>query len=189
MGTWSHWAYFSVFPPPGFIVWIPARPWVIPRQVLSLEKHLQSFQQESPRDGPSIGFPSILLIPARKLLFHDYKISHLIDGIDAPRMPPLCRIAAPQKTFVKFLKGQGNSPLPPDAFCILNFEFIQKPWLVVIYLCSEKPQSSTPALQFLCFHFILECGTFVACPSFSVVNRTCSFWCLTLLWPLGFLYI
>ncbi|KAG8523803.1 Zinc finger protein 655, partial [Galemys pyrenaicus] len=51
-------AYFSAFPPPGFIV-----------QVLSLEKHLQSFRQESPRDGPSIDFPSILLAPARKLLF------------------------------------------------------------------------------------------------------------------------
>lgn len=113
MGTWSHWAYFSAFLPTGFIVWIPARPWVIPRQVLSLEKHLQFFQQESPRDGPSIGFPSILLVPARKLLFHDCKISHLIDAL---RMPPVCKIAAPQMTFVKFRKGQGGPPLQPDEF-------------------------------------------------------------------------
>lgn len=74
MGTWSHWAYFSAFPPPGFIVWIPARPWVIPRQVLSLEKHLPSFQQESPGDGPGVCIPSIVLVPARKLLFHDCEI-------------------------------------------------------------------------------------------------------------------
>lgn len=167
MGTWSHWAYFSVFPQPGFIVWIPARPWVIPRQVLSLEKHLQSFQQESPRDGPSVGFPSILLVPTRKLLFLDYKILHLIDGIDAPGMPPQCKIAAPQMTFVKFVKGQGSPPLQPDAFCILNFEFIQKPWLVVIYLCSEEPQSSTPALQLWSFHVTLECGMYSVLPSCS----------------------
>lgn len=139
MGTWFHWAYFSAFLPPGFIVWIPARPWVIPRQVLSLEKHLQFFQQESPRDGPSIGFPSILLVPARKLLFHDCKISHLIDAL---RMPPVCKIAAPQMTFVKFRKGQGGPPLQPDEFwtCVLSSFKSHGRWSATCVLRNHKVQ-------------------------------------------------
>lgn len=74
-----------------------------------------------------------------------------------PRMSPLCKIAAPQVTFVKFLKGQGTPLLPPDAFWTLGSGFVQKPQLVVIYLCSEKPQSSTPALQLWSFRVVLEC--------------------------------
>lgn len=170
-------------------MWIPARPWVIPRQVLSLEKHLPSLQQESPRDGPSIGFPSILLVPARKLLFHDCEILNLTDGIEAPQDATTVwnRSSSNYLCLISNVRVQGSPLLQPDAFWT---QFIQKPWFVVIiYLCCEKPEIPTSALQLRSFRIILECETYAVCPSFYVANTTCPVWCLTLLWTLGFPHV
>lgn len=80
-------------------------------------------------------------------------------------MPPLCKIPAPQMTFIKFLKGQGSPVLHQIHFEFWVHSEATAGGLLLVFRETTKFSSSSSFMIFSCYFWMWNvcCASFLFC--------------------------